>query len=82
MYKEKHIASFSEASGPIHFAKVYDTEDEAEQFLWDSYSKATISWRSFDGWNQFDCIPQHYILPKYKDIIADCAEVVANKGQR
>ena len=77
--KEKYVAVFSEASDPIDFAKVSDTEGEAEQFLWDSYNKAT--WRSFGGWNQFSCIPQHYILPKYKGIIADCAKVMAKKGQ-
>ena len=49
------------------------TQDE------DSYNKA--SWKSFGGWNISGCIPQHYILPKYKDIVADCAEVMAKKGQ-
>ena len=49
------------------------------KFLWDSYNTAT--WKLFGGWNQVDCIPQHYILPKYKDIIADGAEVMAKKGQ-
>ena len=73
------MAAFSKASDPTHFAKVYDSEDEARQFLWNSYTSA--SWKSFGGWNQFCCIPQHYILPKYKDIIADCAVVVAKKGQ-
>ena len=79
MYNEKHVAAFSEASDPIHFANVYDTEDVAKQFLWDSCSKAT--WRSFGGWNKFGCIPQHYILHKYTDIVADCAQVMAKKGQ-
>ena len=65
---------------PVILPKVYDNEDEDEQFLWGSYSIAT--WKSFGGWNQFGCIPQHYILPKYKDIIADCAEVmpIAKEG--
>ena len=79
LYKEKYIAAFSETSDPNHFVKVYDDEDEAVKFLWDSYNKA--SWKSFGGWNISGCIPQHYILPKYKDIIADCAEVMAKKGQ-
>jgi hypothetical protein len=69
LYKEKYIAAFSETSDPNHFVKVYDDEDEAVKFLWDSYNKA--SWKSFGGWNMSGCIPQHYILPKYKDIVAD-----------
>ena len=79
LYKEKYIAAFSETSDPNHFVKVYDNEDEAVKFLWDSYNKA--SWKSFGGWNFEGCIPQHYILPKYKDIVADLAEVMAKKGQ-
>ena len=69
MYKDKYIAAFSEASDPNHFVTVYDTEDEAEQVLWDSYK--TVSWRSFGGWHQFGCIPRRCILRKHKDIISD-----------
>ena len=79
MHKEKYSAAFSKANDPNHFAEVYDNEDEAVEFLWGSYNKVT--WRSFSGWNLSGCIPQHYRLPKYKDIIADCAEVIATKGQ-
>ena len=46
----------------------------AEQFLWAHTVKR-------HGENQFGCIPQHFILPKNKDIIADCAKVMAKKGQ-
>ena len=73
---EKCIAAFSDTSDPDHLVNVYDNEDEAVEFLWDSYNKA--SWKSFGGWNMSGCIPQHYILPKYKDIVA---EVMAKKGQ-
>ena len=70
-YKEKYTAAFSEESDPAHFQQVYDTEEEAKQFLWTSYSKAL--WKEFGGWNEDGCIPQHYILPKYKDTMADWA---------
>ena len=78
-YKEKYIVAFSEESDHTHFQQVYDTEEEAKQFLWTSYSKAV--WREFGGWNENGAIPQHYILPKYKDIVADCAMVMAKKRQ-
>ena len=78
-YKEKYIAAFSEERDPTHFQQVYDTEEEAKQFLWTSYSEAV--WKEFGGWNKNGAIPQHYILPKYKDIVADCAVVMEKKGQ-
>ena len=81
-YKEKSIAAFSEESDPTHVQQVYGTNDskeEANQFLWTSYSKAV--WREFGGCNENGAIPQHYILPKYKDIVADCAVVMEKKGQ-
>ena len=73
-YKEKCIAAVSKESGPTHFQ-----QEEAKQFLWTLYSKA--AWKEFGGWNGNGAIPQHYILPKYKDIVADCAVVMAKKGQ-
>ncbi len=78
-YKEKYIAAFSEESDPTHFQQVYDSEEEATQFLWTSYSKA--EWTEVKGLNENGAIPQHYILPKYKDIVADCAVVMEKKGQ-
>ena len=81
-YKEKYIAAFSEErleSDHTHFQQVNDTEEETKQFQWTSYSKAV--WRKFGGWNENGAIPQHYILPKYKDIVADCAVVMAKNGQ-
>ena len=41
LYKEKYIAAFSETSDPNHVVKVYDNEDEAVKFVWDSYNKAS-----------------------------------------
>ena len=80
-YKEKFTAAFSEESDPTHFQQVYDDEEEAKQFLWtlSRYSRAV--WKDFGGWNKNGAIPQHYILPKYKDMVADCAVVMAKKGQ-
>ena len=46
-----------------------DSVEEAEQFLQDSYDKA--GWKVLGGWNSSGCIPEHSILPKYKDIVAD-----------
>ena len=53
--------------------------EEARQFLWTLYSQAVSE--EFGGWNKNGAIPQHSILPKYKDIVADCAVVMAKKGQ-
>ena len=78
-YKENYLAAFSKESDPTHFQQVYDSEEEAKQFLWTSYSKAV--WRELGGWNENGVIPQQYILLKYKDIVADCAVVMAKKAQ-
>ena len=80
-YKEKCIAAFSKESGPTHFQQVYDSEEEAKQFLWTLYSQAV--WKEFGGWHENGAtvaIPQHYILPKYEDMVAACAVVMAKKG--
>ena len=80
LYKEKYIAAFSDESDPNQFANVYDNEDEAVKFLWDSYTTSTG--KSFGGWNQFGCIPQHTYCQSVRIIIIpDCAEVMAKKGQ-
>ena len=62
-----------------HWGVAVPSEEEAKQFLWTSYSGAV--WRGFGGWNKNGAIPEHYILPKYKDIVADCAVVMEKKGQ-
>ena len=61
--------AFSELADPAHFEQVYDSVEEAEKFLRDSCYKAV--WKGMGGWNSSGCIPEHYILPKYKDIVAD-----------
>ena len=80
VYKEKCIAAFSEESDPTHVQQVYDTEEEEKQFLWTSTCSSAV-WKEFGGWNKNGAIPEHYILPKYKDAVADCAVVMAKKGQ-
>ena len=72
------MEAFSELVDPAHFEQVYDSVEIAEKFLRDSYNKA--EWRGLGSWNDTGCIPEHYILPKYKDIVADCAEVRRKKG--
>ena len=83
-YKEKFIAAFSEESDPTHFQQVYDTEEEAKQFLWsvDFVFKGCMErvwWLERNCWG--GATPQQYTLPKYKDMLADCAVVMAKKGQ-
>ena len=65
------MEAFSELVDPAHFEQVYDSVEEAEQFLRDSYDKS--GWKGMGSWNQSGCIPgrEHYILPKYKGIVAD-----------
>ena len=61
--------AFSELADPAHFEQVYNSVEEAGKFLRDSYDKA--GWKGMGGWNSSGCIPEHYILPKYKDIVVD-----------
>ena len=42
------------------------------------YDKA--KWNKLAAWKAGGSIPQHYILPKYKDIVAKCEDVMAKKG--
>ena len=63
------MEAFSEHVDPAHFERVYDSVEEPEQFLRDSYEKA--GWKGLGSWNRSGCIPEHYILLKYKDIVAD-----------
>ena len=71
------MEAFSELVDPAHFEQVYDSVEMAEKFLRDSYNKA--EWRGLGSWNDTGCIPEHYILPKYKVIVADCAEVKSKR---
>ena len=65
----KYVDAFSELVDPAHFEHVYDSVEEAEQFLRDSYDKA--GWKKLGGWNNSGGIPEHSLLLKYKDIVAD-----------
>ena len=78
-YKEKYIAAFSEERDSTHFQQVHDSKEEANQFLRTSHSQAV--WKESGGWHENGAVPQHYVLPKYKDIVAGCAVVMAKKGQ-
>ena len=72
------MEAFSELVDPAHFEQVYDSVALAEKLLRDSYDQA--EWWGLGSLIVNGCIPEHYILPKYKDIVADCAEVKRNKG--
>ena len=61
--------AFSELVDRAHFEQVYGSVEEAEQFLRDSCDEA--GGKKLGGWNDSGCTPEHYILPKYKDIVAD-----------
>ena len=63
------LDAFSELADSAHFEQVYDSVEEAEKLLRDSYNKA--GWKEMGGWNSSGCIPEHYILPTYKVIVAD-----------
>ena len=66
------MEAFSELVDPAHFEQVYDSVEEAEQFLRDSYDKT--GWKGMGSWTDFGCIPkcpEHYILPKCKANVAD-----------
>ena len=63
------MEAFSELVDPAHFEQVYDSVEAAEKFLQDSYNKA--GWRGMGHWNDSGCIPEHYLLPKYKHTVAD-----------
>ena len=66
---EQYVEAFSELVDPSNVEPVYASVEEAEQFLRDSCEKA--GWKGLGSWNSSGCIPEHYILPKYKDIVAD-----------
>ena len=49
------MEAFSELVDPAHFEQVYDSVEEAEQFLRDSYDKT--GWKGMGSWTDFGCIP-------------------------
>ena len=63
------MEAFSQLVDPAHFEHVYDSVEEAEQLLRDSYDKA--GWTGIGSWNKTGCIPEHYILPEHKGTVAD-----------
>lgn len=78
MFQDSYKTAFSEAADPAHYEKAFDTEDQAVEFLWTEYRKA--SWKHLGAFRAHGTIPVHYQLPKYKDIVADCEKVKAKKG--
>ena len=44
----KYVDASSELVDPAHFEQVYDSVEEAEQFLRDAYDKA--GWKVLDLW--------------------------------
>ena len=79
MYGEKYAAAFSEQSDPAHFEKCFDSEEECVAAMRKDYK--SVNWRYFGDWDYSGSIPEHYIMPKHKDIVADCSEVYRKKKQ-
>ena len=69
MYEKKYIAMFCEKLNPSHFEKRFGSVDEAEDWLSRECEKAR--WGDLGTWYENGKVPEHYILPKYKDVIAD-----------
>ena len=77
LYYEKYITTFGHEADPVHFEVRHDSEENALCAIKSEYKKA--SW-SMMGKIANGSIPQHYMLPKYKDIIVPCEEVMQKKG--
>ena len=60
---------FSEQLNPSHFEKRFDSVEEAESWL--SRAMEQARWGDLATWLDDGMVPEHYILPKYKDVIAD-----------
>lgn len=63
------METFCEKRDPGHFSKEFDNEEDCLAAMKLEYDGAM--WNKFGGWKIDGRIPQHYILPKYKDIVAD-----------
>ena len=59
---------FCEKLNPDAFERVFNSVDEAEAWLRQSQDGSV--WGELGTWNDDGCLPEHYILPKYKDVIA------------
>ena len=69
MYEKKYIAMFCEKLNPSLFEKRFDSLEEAEDWLCHESERAR--WGDVGTWLVDGKVPEHYILPKYKDVIAD-----------
>ena len=63
------METFCEKRDPGHFSREFDSEEACLAAMKSEYDGAV--WKKLGGWNSNGRIPQHYILPKYKDIVAD-----------
>ena len=59
---------FCEQSNPEAFESVFDSVDAAEAWLKQSHTGS--KWGKVGTWFDNGSLPEHYILPKYKDVIA------------
>ena len=78
LYEEKYKTTFCEELDPVHFSKEFDEVDECLECMKSEYDGAV--WKKLGRWDHKGTIACHYILPKYKDIVATCEEVQAKKG--
>ena len=69
LYEKKYIATFSELAHPEHFERVFESVQQAEEHLRSEYDSA--AWKVLGQYADKSKLPEHYTLPKYKDVIAD-----------
>ena len=62
----------------VIFRRSLESEEACLLAMKSDYDKA--KWNKLAAWKAGGSIPQHYILPKYKDIVAKCEDVMAKKG--
>lgn len=62
------METFCEEKDPGHFSREFESEEACLEAMKSEYDGA--KWNKFGGWKSDGRIPQHYILPKYKDIVA------------
>jgi hypothetical protein len=78
LYETKYTAAFSVESDPTHFSREFESADKCLECMSDEYAGGI--WSGIGSFNPGGVIPMHYILPKYKDIVAKCEDVMAKKG--
>ena len=69
LYEKKYIAAFSELAHPEHFERVFESVQQAEDHLRSEYDRA--AWKVLGQYASNSKLPEHYMLPKYKDVIAE-----------